>query len=341
MKYQDTTIIEIAQKRGSAAKTKAGAWKYLLANLKRPNKTRNSHRFDWDNWRESRKTRTGDGRALILGYSLDDPNTPGRIRDAAWEMHLEWNRRACWETYRDGYGAICLRTREGSRHYDHNYWDAVDLLAQAVRQGKISRAYNDIGFDQKGRAEGDAIHHEIYDIRPKPFVVLVCVRETEGSKYGVRTICKNYYIIKRHGKGIKIAPANKAIAAKAAKQAGDELGVAIDILEGKIKLVTHHPCMDGVAYKQVAIFGDGRMASVYDDSDWVIGVERYDRAMRDHNGGLYVYPTPEQAKHAPFPDNSINADADKIILKCQVGGLYCRYGEKLAFSRCVPIECLA
>ena len=212
------------------------------------------------------------------------------------------------------------------------------LIGLATKKRHIPCTSDNLSWDRKGRADGWATHQEIYDIRPSPMTILICIRETEGSKYGVRTTSKDYYLIKRHGRGTKVSPTKKSIAAKAAKISGDKLGHAINILEGKSKLTAPRACPDGIAYKQVAILPNGRMASIYDGSDWLINQERRDKALKDHNGGLYVYDDPSKAAYAPFPDNSVHTDAQKIIIKCRVGGTYCRYGEKLAFSRCTPVN---
>ena len=68
-KYTGKTIIAIARERGSAAKTRAGAWKYLLANLPKPQRRSNSAPWVWASYRETRMERRADGRA----YSLSAP----------------------------------------------------------------------------------------------------------------------------------------------------------------------------------------------------------------------------------------------------------------------------
>lgn len=106
-------------------------------------------------------------------------------------------------------------------------------------------------------------------------------------------------------------------------------------IEGPIK--NNRACPNGIAYKKVALDDRNRPVSVYDGSPWLLGIAREDKAKRDHNGGLYVYETLEDARTAPFPDSSVCADADKIIIKCRVEGTYCRYGNKLAYSRVTPL----
>jgi len=235
--------------------------------------------------------------------------------------------------YRNDYGELY------TKNHDFELWqDANGLIRLAVKSKKIKSAYDTIEFDRKGRADGSAIHHEIYDIHPDPVRVLLCVRETEGTKYGVRTVVKNYYLLKKHGRGVRVTDAKKSIAAKAAKNAECELGCAINVVEGKKKLKLNRACPDGTAYKKLAVGDDGRLYSVYDGSPWLLGVERFDRAMRDHNGGLYVYEDIRDAQNAPFPGDSILLGSDTVIVKCRVGGNYCRYGDKLAFSRVTPIN---
>lgn len=220
--------------------------------------------------------------------------------------------------------------------------DAWELINQAEKKKKIATSYDNLSWDRKGRSSGGAVHHEIYDIHPDPLRVLLCVRQTEGSKYGVKTTSKNYYIIKKHGKGVIVTDANKHIAAKSAKQAGCELGCAINILEGNGKLKsTQKPrlILPEYGYKKLAVLNDGRMYSVYDGSEYYMGKTRTEQAMKDHNGGLYCYLTLEEAKAAKFPDSSKFFHADKIIVKCKVGGNYVQYDAgKIAVSELTPVN---
>ena len=99
-------------------------------------------------------------------------------------------------------------------------------------------------------------------------------------------------------------------------------------------------------YKLVAKV-DGKLLSIYDgETEYQIGVTLTERARQDHNGGYYVYKTPEQAMAAPFPDSSALLDAERVVIKVKAEGSYCRYKagrwddrqDKLAFSRITPIE---
>lgn len=238
---------------------------------------------------------------------------------------------------RDCYGQVRAAKSE------FEIWQAAwALINYAEKRKKIDASYDSLSWDKKSRASGSAVHHEIYDIHPDPLRVLVCIRETEGSKYGVATKAKNYYIIKKHGRGVIVSNANKHIAAKAAKQAGCELGCAINTLEGNGKLRSTRPPrpqLPDFGYKMLSVGDDGRLYSVYDGSPYLMGQIRTEQAMREHNGGLYCYLSADEAKKAVFPNNSKLADAAKIIAKCKIGGNHVTYDNgKYAVSELTPIN---
>ena len=112
--------------------------------------------------------------------------------------------------------------------------------------------------------------------------------------------------------------------------------------EGQVRLrpKPNRACANGIGFKILAVGNDGRLYSVYDGSPWLLGQKRVERALKDHNGGLYVYETPSDALRSigQFPTSSRLLDAPKVLVKCKVGGSYCRYGKKLAFSRVTPIN---
>jgi hypothetical protein len=97
-----------------------------------------------------------------------------------------------------------------------------------------------------------------------------------------------------------------------------------------------------IFYKKVAVcpaFPDSIFASVYDGSPYRIGETRREKAMKNHNGGLYCYQTAEEAQEAPFPDSSVLIDAKKCILAVQIRGRKIRYENgKYAVSEMTPIE---
>lgn len=188
-------------------------------------------------------------------------------------------------TTRDDFGA--LRAAPQS---------ARDLVAQAADRGKIAKAFDALAWDRKGRASGEAVHHEIYDVNNVGTRALVCVRHAVGSKYGVRTTSKEYFVIARHGRGIRVMEANKAVAAKAAKAAGETLGVAIETALGKRKLAVKVVTVR-TGYK-VLVRTEIGFRSAWNESEWIIGKARIEAATDDHTGGYYYYATIEEALEA-------------------------------------------
>ncbi len=188
-------------------------------------------------------------------------------------------------TARDAFGALRLPPKS-----------AKELVQQAAARGKLPAAYDDLSWDRKGRASGEAVNHEIYDVNDSETRALVCVRHAVGSKYGVRTTSKEYFVIARHGRGIRVLEANKAVAAKAAKAAGDAMGVAIDTALGKRKLAVKTGTVR-TGYKVLVRTVDG-FASAWDGSEWIVGKARVEAATDDHTGGFYYYSTIEEALEA-------------------------------------------
>lgn len=83
-----------------------------------------------------------------------------------------------------------------------------------------------------------------------------------------------------------------------------------------------------IRYKAVAVV-DGEYRSIFDDSVYEIGKTRREKVQADHNGGFYVYSRPEYAKNAEVPTKSVNYDAPRAILKCEVWGNHEFYGERI------------
>ena len=136
---------------------------------------------------------------------------------------------------------------------------------------------------------GNATHHEIYDVSADMKKALICVRTAEGTKYGISTTGKSYYVIARHGAGVRVSEANKAIAAKAAKSNGEMLGGAIAVCEGKATLAVKSISGKRTGFKLVAIDDCGELVSAWDDSSWALGKCRTEKSTPDHDGGFYYY----------------------------------------------------
>lgn len=98
----------------------------------------------------------------------------------------------------------------------------------------------------------------------------------------------------------------------------------------------------GENYYKVVLVDGGRLVSIHEkmsgdvSTEYQLGVTLRQRARREHNGGYYVYPSVQDA--LVYLDGfSAQAGAEAVVLRCRVGGAYCRYGEKLAFSELTPV----
>jgi hypothetical protein len=91
-------------------------------------------------------------------------------------------------------------------------------------------------------------------------------------------------------------------------------------------------------YKLVALSPEGRYLSLYDGSEWQIGVMRTERALQSHNGGLYCYSSPEMARSAEVRAKSELLLYPCALLRVRAEGAYCRYEMKLAFHQLTPLE---
>jgi len=224
------------------------------------------------------------------------------------------------------------------------------LIGKAAKKKKIPQVYDDMTWERVSsrigtKLIGTAIHHEIYDITPDAKKVLVCCREAEGTRYGVKTVKKDYYLIKKHGNGTIVEPAKKAVAAKAAKAGGDILGYAIEVVEGKAKLKTAMS-EKRTGYKAVTTDDQGALVSCWDGSDWSIGKTRTERSTDDHSGGYYYYRTMDEVLTAAAESNifgPLREHKKLVILRVEASGSEHKISEsgKLCTTRIKPAAVVA
>ena len=244
---------------------------------------------------------------------------------------------------RNNYGELLPNSTTTTEHRAliAGAWQVIKKAATAKR---ISAAYDNLERDRKGRWSGSACHHEIYDTTPTGSKVLLCVRETEGSKYGVATISKTYYLLTRHGKGVKVAEANKAVAAKAAKAAGNVIGYAIEVIEGKSRLKMKSP-EKRQGYKALTLDADGAPISVWDDSPWTLGKTRTEKATDDHTGGFYYYRTLDEvlaSAHSGEIFGTCREHHNLVIARVEAwGNEIVHYGGKRCVTHIKPLEIIA
>lgn len=225
---------------------------------------------------------------------------------------------------RTGYGELVAQAT--STVFDRAaLFVARELVTQAASGKKIPHAFCDMewgsGGKERGKRIGVARHHEVYDFTSSS--VLVCVRSVEGTRYGQKTTNKDYFLVTRQGRGVTVKPASKAVAAKSAKAAGAELGLAVAVCQGKRPAPAPKCMAPRTGFKIVRrTSGDG-FASVWDDSGWHLGQARTEAATPDHNGGFYFYASLDEAIEQAVTRKTFGSDRgyhDLSILEVEVAG---------------------
>jgi hypothetical protein len=136
---------------------------------------------------------------------------------------------------RNSYGEVI--GSQAALLFETTYPRALDIIKQAAKQKLIPASYDCITWDHKRRADGEALHHELYDFAAGK--VLVCLRRSQGNgKYGVSTTSKQYIILTRSNGKISVIEADKNRAAKLAKSdlpAGGVIAALTGAKPAKIK----------------------------------------------------------------------------------------------------------
>jgi hypothetical protein len=109
---------------------------------------------------------------------------------------------------RDSYGRITLRAGTPAKAHiteeQLRAWTAgQELITAAQNRGLFPQEYDNISWDSKMRASGNAMYIEVYDIAAE--AVIICIRQAVGSRYGVATTSKTYLIIKRTNRGVTVS----------------------------------------------------------------------------------------------------------------------------------------
>lgn len=242
------------------------------------------------------------------------------------------------------------RTTYGELIHGSTTADAITAARAliAAAGGKLPSAYDHMEWGRSGRERGkrigDARHHEIYDVAPNGHRALICVREVEGTKYGVRTCSKAYYVIARHGRGVRVIPANKAVAAKAAK-AASSLGGAIEVALGRAKLAIPAAKIR-TGYKLLVRTGaPGQYQSAWDGSGWELGQARVEAATDDHTGGYYYYASLDEALAAAASNDVFGSAREHgrlAVVEVEASGRHYEHaatvGTKLCATKIRPIR---
>lgn len=226
--------------------------------------------------------------------------------------------RQAWSSYENTTGKTRESITEARRYRRYR-----DFLRRIGRDAAISAGFD---LDEKvSYSSGDYLTADGLDAvyEGGKWHVLVDVQRTRvysaSSKWRNSTNHALYLIVdtneQKVHKSIRTVAQARAYLADGAK-AARELGAAIP--KG-----SQTPEFD--AWKLVANI-DGRYLSIFDgETEYRVGEATTDTAKRDHEGGIYVYPTREQAERAVFPNGSQLLDAPRIVLHGTASGRRFRY----------------
>lgn len=233
---------------------------------------------------------------------------------------------------RNNYGVLCVSDR--TTPVDKDALEAARAICRtAASAGKIPAEYDDMEFSRKCRTPfGTRAVHEIYDIFGGEFIV--CVRTTEGTKYGLKTLKKEYFHVKKWGNGIRVQAVNQKTVAKAAKNS-KELGDVIAICVRNTKKLDLKCMQSTTGYKAVAII-DGEYFSIFSGEKYTLGQLKTEKVADYHKGGFYFYDDIESALTASVPTESKFYTAKRVVLECAVKGRRIRYGNKIASTFLTP-----
>ena len=238
---------------------------------------------------------------------------------------------------RDGYGALCqnVSTSDADRTA---YLAARAMVLLAAKAKKIPPAFDYMEWGTSGRERGhkigNACHHEIYDFTAN--TILVCARSVEGTRYGQKTTSKDYFLVSRHRRGVKVAPANKALAAKASKISGDTLGGAIAIVLGKsVYKAPANKVRTG--YKMVERVEGDELRSVWDKSPWSLSKTRVEAATDNHCGGFYYYANIQDAIAAAAALETFGGGQNHrrlVVVEVEASGRHFEHDGEVATKLC-------
>lgn len=92
-------------------------------------------------------------------------------------------------------------------------------------------------------------------------------------------------------------------------------------------------------YKMLVRLPSGHMVNPLDGQTiYQLGVTLTQPARQNHGGGYYCYASLDAAMVADVPIASSLHRYPRLIIRCRAEGAYCRYGDKLSFSRLTPLR---
>ena len=223
--------------------------------------------------------------------------------------------------------------------------NAAHALCEAAK-GKLPPAYDDREWGCRGRERnkliGTVVYREIYDVTPSGRQALVCVSTVVGCKFS-----REYFVLTRCGRGVRVTPANKVVVRKAVKSA-ERFGDVIDVVQGRVKLSSMSARIRTGYKLLVRTDTPGVYQSAWDGSDWAIGRARIERATDDHTGGYYYYASIVEALAAAAAGDVFGGARKHgrlAVVEVEASGRHYRHtaaiGTKLCATKIRPIRGIA
>lgn len=216
---------------------------------------------------------------------------------------------------RDGYGAISAR----SVLSDACRQQLDEMLALAVKNGQLNSTYL-----RRGKRETECLSHDVYDVlleRGRIRALIVQERTFwKDLRKGYTRLTKRYVLLTRKKCNLLAQELDTATCVKRAKNTS-RLGELIGHYSGAkpVRCKTPHVVVE-CGYKVLARDADGTLRSVYDGSEYRVGVWRSQAAAADHGGGFYFYWSEEDALNG-MKTNTTFAEAwtdGKALVLCEV-----------------------
>lgn len=227
--------------------------------------------------------------------------------------------------HRDEYGAISPRTLLS---------DACSKQLAAILALAVKMAHLTAPFVRQDRRELACLNHDVYDVlleRGQIRAVIVQERAFWKSLRKPRSrLTKRYVLLTREARSLRAQELDTSTCVKRAKNTS-VLGELIRHYRGEKPVRCKTPRVAVArAYKVLARDADGKLRSVFDDSEYRMGVWRSEAAAAGHGGGYYFYWSVRDALNG-IAENTTFADAWKegkhlVLCDVEVAGRTIEYG---------------
>lgn len=212
-----------------------------------------------------------------------------------------------------------------------------DILALAVKSGHLNATYL-----HRDRRELECLNHDVYDVlleRGRIRAVVVQERTFWKDLRKTRSrVTKRYVLLTRERRSLRAEELDTATCAKRAKNTS-VLGELVRHYTGArpVRCITPRVVVKG-AYKVLASDAAGTLRSVFDGSEYRVGVWRSEAAAPDHGGGFYFFWSEQDAVAGTETNATFAAERtdglELVLCEVEVAGRTVEYARgKHAASR--------